>query len=73
MAKGTWHVAQRDLIWVRISKEAVANGVRIEHLGKLIAAKFRMDFPLLLDAVQVTLITDETAGARRKERGRGDL
>ena len=57
--EGTWHVAQRDIIWVRISKEAVAHGVRIEHLGKLIAAKFRMDFPDLLDAVQVTLITDE--------------
>lgn len=57
--EGSWHVAQRDIIWVRISKEAVARGVRIEHLGKLIAAKFRMDFPDLLDAVQVTLITDE--------------
>jgi acetyl-CoA decarbonylase/synthase complex subunit beta len=57
--EGSWHVAQRDIIWVRISKEAVAHGVRIEHLGKLLAAKFRMDFPDLLDAVQVTLITDE--------------
>jgi acetyl-CoA decarbonylase/synthase complex subunit beta len=57
--EGSWHVAQRDIIWVRISKEAVARGVRIEHLGKLLAAKFRMDFPDLLDSVQVTLITDE--------------
>ncbi|MDD1715901.1 MAG: CO dehydrogenase/CO-methylating acetyl-CoA synthase complex subunit beta [Methanolinea sp.] len=57
--EGSWHVAQRDLIWVRISKDAVGKGVRIEHLGKLIAAKFRMDFPDLLDAVQVTLLTDE--------------
>jgi acetyl-CoA decarbonylase/synthase complex subunit beta len=57
--EGTWHVAQRNLIWVRFSKESVAQGLRIVHLGKLIAAKFRMDFPELLDAVQVTLITDE--------------
>ncbi len=56
--EGTWHVAQRDLIWVRISKEAVLHGVKVEHIGKLLAAKFRMDFPDLLDAVQVTLITD---------------
>jgi CO dehydrogenase/CO-methylating acetyl-CoA synthase complex beta subunit len=56
--EGSWHVAQRDLIWVRLSKEAVAKGVRIEHIGKLLASKFRMDFPLLLDAVSVTLITD---------------
>jgi acetyl-CoA decarbonylase/synthase complex subunit beta/acetyl-CoA synthase len=56
--EGSWHVAQRDLIWVRLSKEAVAQGVKIEHLGKLLASKFRMDFPQLLDAVSVTLITD---------------
>ena len=59
--EGSWHVAQRDLIWVRISKDAVKSGVKIEHIGKLIAAKFRIDFPDLLDAVQVTLITDEKA------------
>jgi acetyl-CoA decarbonylase/synthase complex subunit beta/acetyl-CoA synthase len=64
--EGTWHVAQRDIIWVRISKEAVSHGVRIEHIGKLIAAKFRMDFPDLLDAVQVTLITDEREVVRAK-------
>jgi CO dehydrogenase/acetyl-CoA synthase beta subunit len=32
--------------------------VKVEHLGRLIAAKFKMDFPELLDAVQVTLVTD---------------
>jgi acetyl-CoA decarbonylase/synthase complex subunit beta/acetyl-CoA synthase len=58
--EGSWHVAQRDLIWVRLSKEAVAKGVKIEHIGKLLASKFRMDFPNLIDAVAVTLITDGT-------------
>ena len=57
--EGSWHVAQRDIIWVRISKEVVAKGVKIEHIGKLLASKFRMDFPHLLDAVSVTMITDE--------------
>jgi len=66
--EGSWHVAQRDLIWVRISKEAFAKGVKIEHLGKLLAGKFRMDFPQLLDAVSVTLITDpEKVLAGKKE------
>ncbi|MGB7788225.1 acetyl-CoA decarbonylase/synthase complex subunit alpha/beta [Methanoregula sp.] len=65
--EGSWHVAQRDLIWVRLSKEAVAKGVKIEHIGKLLASKFRMDFPNLLDAVSVTLITDgsKVPGARK--------
>ncbi|MCX6696298.1 MAG: acetyl-CoA decarbonylase/synthase complex subunit alpha/beta, partial [Methanoregula sp.] len=69
--EGSWHVAQRDLIWIRISKEAVAKGVKIEHIGKLLAGKFRMDFPQLLDAVAVTLITDKDkvlAGKREAER-----
>jgi len=56
--EGSWHSAQRDIIWIRISEDAVANGLKIADLGKLLAAKFRMDFPTLLDAVQVTLITD---------------
>lgn len=69
--EGSWHVAQRDLIWVRLSKEAVAKGVKIEHLGKLLAGKFRMDFPQLLDAVAVTLITDPVKVAEaRKEAER---
>jgi CO dehydrogenase/CO-methylating acetyl-CoA synthase complex beta subunit len=65
--EGTWHVAQRNLIWVRMSKEAVAKGLRIEHLGKLLASKFRMDFPQLLDAVQVTLITDAAKVVEKKK------
>ena len=66
--EGSWHVAQRDLIWVRLSKEAVAKGVKIEHIGKLLASKFRMDFPQLLEAVSVTLITDPVKVAEaRKE------
>lgn len=68
--EGSWHVAQRDLIWVRISKEVVKKGITIGDLGKLLAAKFRIEFPDLIDAIQVTLITDEAkvneliAGAR---------
>ncbi|PWR72277.1 acetyl-CoA decarbonylase/synthase complex subunit alpha/beta [Methanospirillum lacunae] len=56
--EGSWHSAQRDQIWVRVSEDAVAQGLKIADLGKLLAAKFRMDFPTLLDAVQVTILTD---------------
>jgi acetyl-CoA decarbonylase/synthase complex subunit beta len=64
--EGSWHVAQRNLIWVRLSKEAVAKGVKIEHIGKLLSSKFRMDFPQLLDAVAVTMITDPAKVAEAK-------
>jgi CO dehydrogenase/acetyl-CoA synthase beta subunit len=41
--------------------------VKIEHLGKLLAGKFRMDFPQLLDAVAVTLITDPVKVAEARK------
>ena len=56
--EGSWHVAQRDIIWVRLSKDAVAKGVKIRDIGTLLAHKFKMEFPELIDAIQVTLVTD---------------
>lgn len=68
--EGSWHVAQRDLIWVRISKDAVAKGVKIADLGTLLASKFRMEFPDHIDAVQVTLVTDEAEVKRLLPKAR---
>ncbi len=56
--EGSWHVAQRDLIWVRLSKEAVAKGVKIRDIGTLLVHKLKAEFPDHIDAVQVTLVTD---------------
>jgi len=56
--EGSWHVAQRDLIWVRLSKDAVAKGVRIRDIGTLLAHKLKMEFPDHIEAIQVTLVTD---------------
>jgi len=56
--EGSWHVAQRDLIWVRLSKEVVAKGVKIRDIGTLLAHKLKAEFPDHIDAVQVTLVTD---------------
>uniref|UniRef100_UPI002FCE6941 CO-methylating acetyl-CoA synthase n=1 Tax=Carboxydothermus hydrogenoformans (strain ATCC BAA-161 / DSM 6008 / Z-2901) TaxID=246194 RepID=UPI002FCE6941 len=57
--EGFWHTAQRDLTWVRISKEAFAKGARLKHLGQLLYAKFKQEFPSIVDRVQVTIYTDE--------------
>ncbi|MGF7186709.1 acetyl-CoA synthase [Desulfitispora alkaliphila] len=57
--EGLWHVAQRDLCWVRISKEAIAKGMKIAHIGELLLAKFKQEFPAIVDRVQVTLYTDQ--------------
>ncbi len=57
--EGLWHVAQRDLAWVRINKDAVAKGFKLEHLGQILIAKFKSEFPSIVDRVEVTIITDQ--------------
>jgi acetyl-CoA synthase len=57
-AEGIWHMGQRDIVWVRISKAARARGFKIRHLGEIIHAKFLNDFPAIVDKVQVTLYTN---------------
>jgi acetyl-CoA synthase len=57
-AEGVWHMGQRDIIWVRISKDAFAKGFRIRHLGEIIRAKYLGDYPSIIDKVQVTIYTE---------------
>ncbi len=56
--EGIWHMAQRDTIWMRISKDAAKKGFKIRDYGELLVAKFKDEFPSIVDRVQVTLITD---------------
>ena len=37
-AQGLWHMGQRDINWVRISKDAAKAGFVLEHIGKLLHA-----------------------------------
>ncbi len=57
-AAGLWHMGQRDIVWTRVSKEGFQKGLRLEHYGKIIHAKFQSEYPALVDKVKVTLITD---------------
>ena len=58
-AQGLWHMGQRDIIWVRISKDASKAGFRLEHIGKLLHAMFHDQFSSIIDKVQVKIVTDE--------------
>jgi len=58
-AAGIMHIGQRDIPWVRISKEAYAKGFRMKHLGELLVHKFKDEFGGIVDKVQVTIFTDE--------------
>ena len=57
-AEGVWHMGQRDIIWVRISKDAHARGFRIRHFGEILRARLLSDYPAIVDKVAVTLYTD---------------
>jgi len=58
-AEGLWHVAQRDLCWLRISKEAVDKGVKFADFGKVLIAKFKSEFPAVVDRVEVAILTEQ--------------
>ncbi|MGD8785993.1 MAG: acetyl-CoA decarbonylase/synthase complex subunit alpha/beta [Phycisphaerales bacterium] len=58
-AQGIWHMGQRDINWVRISKDAAKAGFKLEHIGKLLHAKYHGEYSSIIDKVQVKLFTDE--------------
>jgi acetyl-CoA synthase len=58
-ASGIFHMGQRDIPWIRISKEAFNAGFRLKHFGKILHAQLLENFPALVDKVQVFIYTDE--------------
>jgi acetyl-CoA synthase len=68
--EGLWHSAQRDLVWMRISKNAYANGFRLKHLGEIVLAKLKYDFPAIVDRVEVILITEQAKVNEEIEKAR---
>lgn len=57
-AYGVFHMGQRAIVWVRISKEAFEKGFRIKHYGEILVAKLREEFSAIIDKIQVKIITD---------------
>ncbi len=57
-ANGIFHMGQRSIIWLRISKEAKAKGFSIKDFGEILVAKIHNDFSSIVDRVQVKIITD---------------
>jgi len=57
-ANGIFHMGQRSIVWVRISKDAHAKGFKVKHFGEILVAKFHNDFSTIVDRVQVKIYTD---------------
>jgi len=69
-AHGIWHMGQRDINWLRISKDAAAAGLKLEHFGKLLHAKFHEQYSSIVDKVQVRIYTDEQQVLKLREQAR---
>jgi len=67
-AQGIWHMGQRDINWVRISKDAAKAGFVLEHIGKLLHAKYHDEYSSIVDKVQIKIYTDEKQVSALREQ-----
>ncbi len=56
--EGIMHTGQRDMIRIRISKDAYAAGFRAKHIGEVLYAKVKSEFAAVVDKCQVKIYTD---------------
>jgi len=63
-ATGIFHMGQRDMCWIRISKDARRKGLKLRHFGVILHARFHDVFNAIADKVQVTIYTrrEDVAG-----------
>ena len=69
-AHGIFHMGQRSIIWVRVSKEAAEKGFKIKDFGEILIAKMHEDFTKIVDRVQVKIYTDKAKVAELVEVAR---
>jgi len=68
--EGYMHLNQRDAIWLRVDKRSVKKGLTLRDVGVVLARLLRSAIPLI-EAVEVTFITDPEEVHRRIGRVRG--
>jgi len=57
--QGCFHNGQRDIGWLRISKEVFDKGFRLHHIGVLLHAALHQHYGRIFDKLQVKLYTEE--------------
>ena len=58
--EGIMHTGQRDLIRIRVSKNAYEAGFRIRHIGEVLYAKLKNEYAAVIDKCQVKIYTSTT-------------
>ncbi len=69
-AHGVFHNGQRDINWMRISKEAKEAGFKFQHIGSIIHAVYHQEFGTIVDKAQITIMTEAQEIARHIETAR---
>ena len=57
--EGGWHTGQRNLVWIRLSKNGVANGLTFKDFGRILYNRMHQEFGAIVNKVQITIVTDE--------------
>jgi len=55
--EGVMHTGQRDLIRIRVSKDAFNAGFRAKHIGEVLYAKIKNEYSSVVDKCQVKIYT----------------
>ena len=58
-AMGVMHIGQRNITWIRISKEAFTSGFRYKDIGTILHHQLHDEFGEIADKVAVTLYTQQ--------------
>ncbi len=56
-AMGLMHVGQREMNWIRISKDAFNKGFRLKHIGVILHAMLHQEYGAIVDKAQIKLYT----------------
>ncbi|MBI2854411.1 MAG: CO dehydrogenase/CO-methylating acetyl-CoA synthase complex subunit beta [Chloroflexi bacterium] len=70
-AEGLQHQGQRDITWIRLSKNAYAKGFRLRHIGDILHGVYHNQFGAIVDKIQVTLYTEPKKVQELIEKARG--
>ena len=58
-AMGLMHIGQRDMNWIRISKDAFNKGFRLKHIGIILHAMLHQEYSAIVDKIQVKVYTKQ--------------
>ena len=56
--EGVYHTGQRDMLRIRIGKEAFNAGFRLKHIGEVLYVSVKNEFDAVVDKCEVTIYTD---------------